>query len=236
MAKRTTKQGQDESGPTPKAVNKQRVTMLSRKEKAATAAMSGGWSNDIIPRAEVVKLLTQFVTDGIDAAALADVLTHRMGWYRMQVNAAAARLTRQECIDQATHTAAVAHELLERLSNLYPDVEAVADHVIYKARGEFVHAIKERIKPDLYLLQVAMERTAAEISEWPTKTGPKVNPSHILLAEIFNAIRKQAPAIGVTRARRLAAEMLGVCGVAAPDGDKELREAIGGYSLTGGAR
>lgn len=194
--------------------NKQRVTLLTRREKKA--ADLGGMLDDRIPEDAIRQRLAnegrEFDTD----AVLAE-LARQCAEIRFIGRIEASDLEPREVVEQAQETAAVVAELLERLQHMHPDLDCRASEILFSSRQIGVHQLAERIKPDLYLLQAALMLAAGKIAKRPTRTGPKRNQwTHSRDALAGTLRTHSAPAIPKKDSRTLAAELLELCGLPSP--------------------
>lgn len=197
--------------------NKQRLTLLTRKEKAA--ADTGGWVDERIPHDLLRQRLMNEGGREFDIDAILPKIAYQVGWVRMTQKHDAAHMEPKEIAQQAKETVAVIDELLSRLQHLHPHLAAEADYILFKARKEFVLSIKQRVQPDLYLLRASINQACGVIQKRPVKTGPKRNGWMVARDAIAKLLREHSkPTIAAKTARALAVELLELCDLPSPRG------------------
>lgn len=210
-----------------KQENKQRVTLLTEKEKAA--AKTGGALNTDIPEKKLRAILAKQSTATFDADVILTSLANAMGSFRFGNEIASVYMTNADDIKQANETAAVVQELITRLLHMSPTVSTMVSETLWVARREFAHSVIERINPDLYMLQAALNKAASEIEKWPTVRGAR--PKHdrnALIRKTYQLLRNNSsPRLSAINARTLTRELLNCCGIHAPEDDRELARITG---------
>lgn len=209
--------------------NKQRLTMLTRKEVAA--ADTGGVLDDCINEQRLRKILRDAGRDRydnpieFDADRILDVLRERVGLYRMFERHE--DITQSEIRKQARDTAAVIDELMTRLMNMHPDVYAHACFWMLKKKKEMAHAVMKRVlSEDLLWLKLALESAADAMPEGKggrPSEGERDTAYRAVYAALFANCRQR---LTKKLAQTVARDLLVGCGVPVPSGEKEQREII----------
>jgi hypothetical protein len=210
----------------------------------AFAEACGGALDEQIPEAELRKLLSNQPGPKLDADRILPVLANAVGWYRMMRTQDEHRLSRLEVADQARDTAAAAGNLLERLANMHPDLEAQVNDALHRLRGTHVLELHGALQPYLTLVQGALTAAESELRGEQTRRGPKRESERdIAFRRVYNALlgtpglRAQGPRdaetggkFGVEAARGLAADLLRTAepGMPVPTDQDELRRIAGG--------
>lgn len=215
-----------------KQKNKQRVTLLTPKEGAA--ANPGGLIDTRIPEPKLRAILAKQSTATFDADVILTSLANAMGRFRFSQEIASVYMPPADAIKQANETAAVVQELITRLNHLNPTVSAMLNETLWLARKEFANSIIERISPDLYMLQAALNKAASEIEKWPTERGRRPNHDrNALIRKTYLLLQTNStPQLTNKSARALTRALLECCGVRLPasdgESDRELQKIISG--------
>lgn len=209
--------------------NKQRLTMLTRKEVAA--ADTGGVLDERIDEQRLRKILRDAGRDRddnpieFDAAPILDVLMERVGLYRMLERHEG--IPQSEITKQARDTAAVIDELMTRLMNMHPDVYARACAWMLKQKKEMAHAVMRRVLgEDLMWMKLALESAADAMPEGKggrPSEGERDTAYRAVYAALFANCRQR---LTKKLAQTVARDLLVGCGVPVPAGEKEQREII----------
>lgn len=201
--------------------NKQRLTMLTRKEVAA--ADTGGVLDEQIDERRLREILRKSGTE-FDADPILEVLKVRVGWYRLLNRHE--DIAQREITKQAKDTAAVIDELMTRLMNMHPDVYAHACAWMREHKKEMAHAVMERVLgEDLLWMKLALESAA---NAMPKGKGGRRSEGERDTAyrAVYEALLKHCrDGVTLLVARELAACLLAGCGMAVPEDDRE-RERI----------
>ena len=200
------------AGAKPKLENKQRVTLLTTRERRAST--SGGILDDRIPETAVAQRLTNEAGFSIEQANVVSVLRARVAWCRLMQSPESNRLEPREISQQALDTAAAAEELIARMEFMVPSLAGVADEKAFQAWGETVFEMETRMKDDLHRLIALMRDAARQIRAQPSKPGEKTTERKVARAEIAETLRAHSdPRLGQRAAKELADELLTLCGL-----------------------
>lgn len=197
--------------------NKQRLTMLKRREEAA--ADTGGALDDRVDERALMEVLTSNKRFSFDADAIIETIRTRVGWCRMLKEYE--DIPQREIIEQGKNTVSVIAELMKRLDNMHPNLQAGVDLLLWRKNEEFLPEIIERIRPDLMFLSAALVQVVGTMPDG--KAGrPRQGERDRAYCEVYEVVRKQSqPPMPVGKARDLAARLLAMCGVNVPKDDRE---------------
>lgn len=201
--------------------NKQRLTLLSTKEKRS--AVSGGAVDDAIPEDLLRQRLRNEAGVSFDSHAIIKVVASRAGYCRgfnvpgIPGPVQPARMEPAELVKQAITTCAVIDELIVRMKSMHPDLTCWVNDALYRGRGETVGTLRDRVQPDLYLLRAAVVQAGSVIAERPVRTGPKRSPWLLARDAIAATLREHSqPVIAAKAAKPLAVDLLELCGLPSP--------------------
>lgn len=206
------------------ANSKQRLTLLTKAEKLA--AVTGGALDENIPANLIRKRLRDEARVTFDTDALLPAIASRVAWCRgLQVPggkgqpAKAKRMEPTEIASQAADTCAVIDELMTRLDKLHPDLRAHADELLWRAGGEFVHTLRDRIQPDVYRLRAAIEQARLTVVDAGSKRGPKASAWTTARDGLAGDLHQHSqPVLAAKAAKALAVDLLELCGQSSPRG------------------
>lgn len=186
--------------------NTQRITKLSRKEKAA--AVSGGVLDLQVPESKLrQRLQDEPATFNIDTVL--DEVAHHVAWARL--TSSAAHMKPGKVREQAEHTVAVIDELIVRLDKMHPAIASMVDESLYRVGGEFCVDLRDRMAPDLYRLRSALHSAIRTMEFEPVRPGPKGGRS-ALRATVAKILRANSePTINAAEAKALATDLLALC-------------------------
>lgn len=206
--------------------NKQRLTKLAPKEKAA--ANTGGVLDESIPEQEIIKYLNSKHDTVFDTALILETVANRAGWYRLMQERP--DIEPKARAQQARDTAAVIHELMDRLESMHPDVAAYADELLWRSDCELVCELAARINPDLLRLKLVLAKVADTMDSLPSKAGPKPKVDRdSAYTKTFQALKSHShPALSDAKAREYAAELLRLCSIETPTDESDQRRIIKG--------
>lgn len=202
--------------------NTQRLLLLTREEKLA--AVTGGAIDDSIPELQIIQRLKNEVSR-FDTAAILPLIRSQAGRCRgfhipgKRGPVIPSSLEPAEVIKQAGATCSVIDELRTRLANLHPDIDALANQVIYETRHEFLHDANARMDQDLLRIRAAITSASRTLRKSPSKAGPKHSGWQSARDAIAEALRKYSvPVIASKAATALAVDLLNLCGLKSPRG------------------
>lgn len=202
--------------------NKQRVTLLSRKEVAAHSATGGGWGPSTVPRD---KTLTVLGAHGIrdEADAILSACVDPLGRYLMTENFKNAQLSPAEVRKQARETAAVAEELHRRIQYMDPFLDGLVSGYAYRMNQiDFPNNGLDY----LLRLQWVMRACEKDAEAWPSKVPKRTQARNELATTVMGILIQSVPAMTKDRAREIAAEILAAWGVALPVDERNKRRAV----------
>lgn len=195
-----------------KRTNKQRLTLLTKKERRSTSR--SGWVDETLPDKQIEQRLLDEPGVIFDARSILDVLAYEVGLVRLLEQSEDSRLEPNEIAHQARQTADVIQELMERLEHMHFEIEAKVDATLVRSFGESVLQIREDLRPRLSRLMVLTRKVASEIERAPVRTGPKHRQRDLAKAHLTAALRANSdPPVGARRASALASDVLAITGV-----------------------
>ena len=201
--------------------NKQRLTMLKRREEAA--ADTGGALDDRVDERALMEVLTSNNRFSFDADAIIETIRTRVGWYRRLKGYK--DIPQREIIKQGKNTVSVITELMKCLDNMHPNLQADVDPLLWRKNKEFLPETIERIRPDLMFLSAALMHVVGTMPDGTAGRSPEGERDRAY-CEVYEVVRKQSqPPMPMEKARVLAAYLLAMCGVNVPKCDRE-RERI----------
>lgn len=164
---------------------------------------------------------------GIDPVAFSEWLLLPLTRYRIDEQIRAQATTRKgelAALDALERNIRTACDLLG-FGSLPPVAEALMNDISYRARGEQLHEISERVLPDLHRLLVLVEQARSTILDaGPQRAGRRPNTARDrLLREVLAELRESGLKAEV--ARSVAEQVLVRCGVPVPAHDTSIRRA-----------
>lgn len=194
-------------------MNKQRITRLTKREKAASK--SGGVMNPQIPEECIWRRLRDEPRREFDANEIIKALARRVALIRMM--GSVPRLEPAEVARQAAATIEVLDELSARLENQHPELDCLVNDHLFRARGEFLPDLVQRIEADLHRLRATLKDAQKAVLTATSKTGPKPTAWQIGRDAVAETLREHsAPTMPKREAVALAAELLDLCGLPKP--------------------
>jgi hypothetical protein len=189
--------------------NRQRITHLTAHERHA-AANTGGYS---LLRDEEREAIARRLRNEAGIVFAVEIITReteiQAGRIRMHAPIEAARLSPAEIALQGRTTAAVARELLARLTHMHPALDAFVSEHLYRATGGMILDPARRLAPELEAIAAALERAAADVDRWPVKTGPARRQRDTATEVLARTLREHSePRISAKAADALARELL----------------------------
>jgi hypothetical protein len=208
---RKTRTGAGNPPPTKKTSarrNSQRLTLMSPHERAA--ADSGG----MVPRLSgpaldrIAKRLTNEGRFTFDAPAVLREVEAHAGRIALFARSESARLSPAEIARQGRDTVAVIRELLTRLDNMHPELDAHVGATVWRSRGIAVHP-GEWLRPDLLLIAAALGQASDAVDKRPTRTGPAPTVKGSAVAALAETLRERSePRMSKKAADALARELI----------------------------
>lgn len=187
-------------------MNKQRITMLSEREKQA--AVTSGALDLEIPDAAIRQRLENEPRT-FDTEAVLTELARKVAYERLRQSRP--RLKPSQISDQAAATVAVIDELVNRVNHMHPSLEAVVNEILMRTQGEFVYQLSDRIAPDLYGLRSGLNVAIQMNKNEPVPTGPK-GARKALKESVADILRRHSdPPISNLESKAVAVELLELC-------------------------
>jgi hypothetical protein len=106
---------------------------------------------------------------------------------------------------------------VERLQNLHPDLQCWGNDILYRAHGEFLLTLRDRLEVDLRRMHAAIHHAGLTVARYPPKTNSQGNVWTRCRDEIAVALRVHStPKTSVKSAKALAIELMDLCGLRSP--------------------
>lgn len=188
------------------------------------AYFTGGVVDDSVP--DLSEILTPKL--GIDSAAFSEWLAPHLGRYRMDADYHSAAPSRSEeikALAALSATLQAAHDALA-FGAIPPSADALIGETLFRAKGEHLPEVCERIRGDLRTVQVLAQRAQEMMQGMQKKPG---RASKRQRDALFVLAVGQLQQMGVTKkhlARSVAADVLAVCGVAVADVKRAARKGV----------
>lgn len=210
MATKATKKGAGNPPPAKKTSarrNSQRLTIMSPYEKAA--ADSGGPVPQMdARRREIVAERLRSEPARFDAPAVLREVEAHAGRMALFARSESARLSPAEIARQGRDTVAVIRELLTRLDNMHPELDAHVGAAIWRTRG-IAPPPGEWLRPELLLIAAALEQASDTVDNRPTKTGPAPTVKGSAVFALAETLREHSePRMSKKAADALARELI----------------------------
>lgn len=206
---------------------------LTATDRLAAGAESG-WANDELPEKELREMLRPkifLLPRPQDSCAECEVvlsLRSAMVRYRAACAERDVAMRREEIVTQGEDLAKALQDVQERLTHLNSALEAYADEWVSKSLvGNLFSDVRVAALPYLGELQDAIEHATEQVRMIDVRPGAKSDLARaVALDTVAASVERNLPEIKVQARRRLAADLLAVCGISFPADDKELRTIL----------
>lgn len=199
--------------------------MPRKSPPAERARPAGYWLDESVP--DLSALLTPARIDPKEFSAWLGPL---LGKYRETLADEALLPPRSRNRDAARELAQHLTTTLDRLApgRLPPETEAEMRLEVHRAQADW-HALTDRVRADLTLLQVAAQRVALKLDKQPPQQRgrKRTTARDALLAQVIDRIRASPVSMRADDVRALASRVLEACRVVTPESgdDETLRKA-----------
>lgn len=164
---------------------------------------------------------------GVDAESFKQWLAPHLGRYRHAEELRGQMLSRQDELVELDAVAKTLATCQARLGpgGMSPVAEALIADELYRARGEHLHELCERIAADIALLQALTERARATVARAEPRRGRRSETHRdALLTLVVERLRSEGLQVAV--AERVAEDVLIACRVPVPGHGDSMARAV----------